>query len=92
MLGPLSKKDLAEKWLPLTDSERLVSDVSKLLSILIGVNEGAEKNSNTNTYTSERQRSLKRCSDAVDMHNTDYDPQTAKPLAAQLANCLPNLA
>jgi len=75
-----------EKWLPLTDSDRLVSDVSKLLSILIDVDEGAEKPSNT--YTSEQQCSLERCSDVFDIYNIDYDPRTAKRVAEQLAKCL----
>lgn len=76
-------------WLPLTDSDRLVSDVSKLLSILldlIDVREGAEKP--CKTYTPEQRGSLENCSDAFDVHHIHYDPQVAKELAAHLAQCL----
>ncbi|DBA94961.1 TPA: hypothetical protein ACH3X1_002487 [Trebouxia sp. C0004] len=76
-----------EQWSPLTDSERLVSDVS---SFLIDVDEGAEKPSET--YTPEQRCSLEKCSDAVDTYHIHYDPRDAKPLAAQLAQCLPDLA
>jgi len=82
-----------EQWSPLTDSERLVSDVAKLLNILldlIDVDEGAEKP--FKTYTPEQRCSLEKCSDAVDIHHIHYDPWVAKPLAAQLAQCLPDLA
>ena len=62
------------------------SALSKLLSIFIDADAGAEKS--FNTYTSE-QCSLERCSDVFDTYNIDYDPRTAKPVAEQLAKCLP---
>ena len=75
-----------EKWLPLTDSDRLVSGVSKLLSIIIDVDEGVEKPSNA--YTSEQQFSVERCPDVFDIYNINYDPRTAKRVVEQLAKCL----
>ena len=78
-------------WSPLTDSESL--GCVKLLNILldlIDVDEGAEKPSET--YTPEQRCSLEKCSDAVDTYHIHYDPRVAQPLAAQLAQCLPDLA
>ena len=40
----------------------------------------------------EQMRSLKKCSRAVDIHDSNFDPCKAKLLTMQLAKCLPNLA
>jgi len=77
-----------KQWSPLTDSDRLVSDVSKLLG-MIDMGEGAEKP--CKAYTPEQRGSVENCSDAVDVHHIHYDPQVAKQLSAHLAQCLPDL-
>lgn len=83
---------LVEEWTPLTDSDRLVADVSKLLEILqhsTHVDKCAGKLAPF--CSSEQMRSLKKCSRAVDIHDSTFDPCKAKVLTMQLANCLPNL-
>ena len=53
------------QWSPLTDSDRLVSDVCKLLSILLDIidmREGDEKP--CRAYTPEQRGSVENCSDA----------------------------
>ena len=83
---------LVEEWTPLTDSDRLVADVSKLLEILqhsTHVDKCAGKLAPF--CSSEQMRSLKKCSRAVDIHDSNFDPYKAKVLTMQLAKCLPNL-
>ena len=53
------------QWSPLTDSDKLVSDVSKLLSILLDIidmGKGDEKP--CKEYTSEQRGSVESCSNA----------------------------
>ena len=83
---------LVEEWTPLTDSDRLVADVSKLLEILQHSTHLDKRNGEPAPFCSlEQMRSLKWCSRAVDIHDSDFDPCKAKVLTMQLAKCLPNL-
>ena len=74
-----------EEWTPLTDSDKLVADVSKLLDVLVDKCV-AESPS---IWSLEQMRSLKKCSSAVNIHDVNYDLGEAKALAVQLAECLP---
>ena len=83
---------LGEEWAPLTDSDRLVADVSKLLDILQHLTHLDKCAGEPAPFCSlEQMRSLKKCSRAVDIHDGDFDPCKAKALTLQLAECLPNL-
>ena len=83
---------LGEEWAPLTDSERLVADVSKLLDILEQLTHLDKCAGEPVPFCSlEQMRSLKKCSRAVDIHDSAFDPCKAKVLTMQLAQCLPNL-
>ena len=82
-----------EEWTPLTDSDRLVADVSKLLDILQHSTHVDKCVGEPAPFCSlEQMRSLKKCSRAVDIHDSNFDPCKAKLLTMQLAKCLPNLA
>ena len=81
-----------EEWTPLTDSDRLVADVSKLLEILQHSTHVDKCAGELAPFCSlELMRILQKCSRAVDIHDTNFDPCKAKVLAMQLAECLPNL-
>ena len=83
---------LVDEWTPLTDSDRLVVDVSKLLYILqhlTHVDKCAGEPSPSCSL--EQMRSLQKCARAVDIHDSNFDPCKAKVLTMQLAKCLPNL-
>ena len=81
---------LVEEWTPLTDSDRLVADVSKLLEILQHATHQDKRNGELAPFCSlEQMRSLKKCSRTVDIHDSDFDPCKAKELTMQLAKCLP---
>ena len=83
---------LVEEWTPLTDSDRLVADVSKLLEILQHSTHLDKCAGEPALFCSlEQMRSLKKCSRAVDIHDINFDPCKAKVLTMQLAKCLPNL-
>ena len=83
---------LVEEWTPLTDSDRLVADVSKLLEILQHSTHLDKCAGEPAPFCSlEQMRSLKKCSRAVDIHDINFDPCKAKILTMQLAKCLPNL-
>ena len=83
---------LVEGWTPLTDSDRLVADVSKLLEILQHSTHLDKCAGEPAPFCSlEQMRSLKKCSRAVDIHDINFDPCKAKVLTMQLAKCLPNL-
>ncbi len=83
---------LGEEWAPLTDSDRLVADVSKLLDILQHLTHLDKCAGEPAPFCSlEQMRSLKKCSRAVDIHDGNFDPCKAKALTMQLAKCLPNL-
>ena len=83
---------LADEWTPLTDSERLVADVSKLLYILQHLTHVDNCAGEPSPFCSlEQMRSLQKCARAVDIHDSDFDPCKAKLLTVQLAECLPNL-
>ena len=81
-----------EEWTPLTDSDRLVADVSKLLDILQHSKHVDKCAGEPAPFCSlEQMRSLQKCSRAVDIHDSNFDPCRAKVLTMQLAECLPNL-
>ncbi len=83
---------LMEEWSPLTDSDRLVADVSKLLDTLQHLTHLDKCAGEPAPFCSlEQMRSLKKCSRAVDIHDGNFDPCKAKVLTMQLAKCLPNL-
>ena len=82
---------LVEEWTPLTDSDRLVADVSKLLEILQHSTHLDKCAGEPAPFSLEQMRSLKKCSRAVDIHDINFDPCKAKVLTMQLAKCLPNL-
>jgi len=83
---------LVEEWTPLTDSDRLVADVSKLLDILQHSTHVDKCAGEPSPFCSlEQMRSLQKCSRAVDIHDSNFDPCKAKVLTMQLAKCLPNL-
>ena len=81
-----------EEWTPLTDSDRLVADASKLLDILQHLTHVDKCAGESAPFCSlEQMRSLQKCSRAVDIHDSDFDPCKAKVLTMQLAKCLPDL-
>ena len=81
---------LVEEWTPLTDSDRLVADVSKLLEMLQHATHLDKLNGEPAPFCSlEQMRILKKCSRTVDIHDNDFDPCKAKELIMQLAKCLP---
>ena len=81
-----------EEWTPLTDSDRLVADVSKLLDILQHSTHVDKCAGEHAPFCSlEQMRSLQKCSRAVDIHDSNFDPCKAKVLTIRLAECLPNL-
>ncbi len=81
-----------EEWTPLTDSDRLVADVSKLLDILQHSTHVDKCAGEPAPFCSlEQMRSLQKCSRAVDIHDSAFDPCKARLLSVQLAKCLPNL-
>ena len=83
---------LVDEWTPLTDSDRLVADVSKLLYILQHLTHVDKCAGEPSPFCSlEQMRSLQKCTRAVDIHDSDFDPCKAKVLTMQLAKCLPNL-
>ena len=78
---------LVEEWTPLTDSDRLVADVSKLLEILQQLTHLDKCASEPAPFCSlEQMRSLKKCSRAVDIHDGNFDPCKAKVLLCSLLN------
>ena len=83
---------LMEEWSPLTDSDRLVADVSKLLYILQHLTHVDKCAGEPSPFCSlEQMHSLQKCARAVDIHDSNFDPCKAKVLTMQLAECLPNL-
>ena len=83
---------LVEEWTPLTDSDRPVADVSKLLDILQNLTHVDKCTGEPAPFCSlEQMRSLQNCSRAVDIHDINFDPCKAKVLTVQLAKCLPDL-
>ncbi len=76
-----------EEWTPLTDSDKLVADVSKLLDILVDTCAGE----NPSLWSLEQMRSLQKCSRAVNIYDVNYDFREAKAVTVQLAKCLPDL-
>ena len=83
---------LVEEWTSLTDSDRLVADVSKLLEILQHSTHVDKCAGELAPFCSlEQMRSLKKCSRVIDIHDINFDPCKAKVLTMQLAKCLPNL-
>lgn len=83
---------LVEEWTPLTDSDRLIADVSKLLEILHHLTHLDTCAGEPAPFCSlEQMRILKKCSRAVNIHDGNFDPCKAKVLTMQLAKCLPNL-
>ena len=80
----------AEEWTPLTDSDRLVADVSKLPEILQHATLLDKRNGEPAPFCNlEQMRSLEKCSRTVDIHDNDFDPCKAKEFTMQLAKCLP---
>ena len=83
---------LGEEWAPLTDSERLLADVSKLLDILQHLTHLDKCAGEPSPFCSlEQMRSLQKCARAVDIHDSNFEPCKAKVLTMQLAKCLPDL-
>ncbi|DBB06115.1 TPA: hypothetical protein ACH3X3_009674 [Trebouxia sp. C0006] len=70
---------LVDEWTPLTDSDRLVADVSKLLYILQHLTHVDKCAGEPSQFCSlEQMCSLQKCATAVDIHNSNFDPCKAK--------------